>query len=310
MSEQVAEIRFPMTNGEIAAQFDEIAELLEAQHANEFRVRAYRQAANMVRDYPASIQNLWVSEGKAGLQALPTIGSSLAQAIEQLSTVGHIELLLRLRGETTPANILATVPGIGPILASRIYEQLQIASLPELLAAAYDGRLAAVPGFGAGRLRAVRESLAGRFRQASPTSRSRARAAGAAAPNGPVVSATQPATVQPPVAELLGVDQEYRTKAAADRLPKIAPRRFNPTGEAWLPILHTTRGKSHYTVLYSNTARAHDLGTTKDWVVIYRDDHDGAGQWTVVTAHFGALAGKRLVRGREGECLAHYQLPT
>ena len=63
---------------------------------------------------------------------LPTIGSSLAQAIEQLSTTGHIELLLRLRGETTPVSILATVPGIGPILATRIHEQLHIATLAEL----------------------------------------------------------------------------------------------------------------------------------------------------------------------------------
>ena len=71
-----------------------------------------------------------------------------------------------------------------------------------------------------------------------------------------------------------------------------------------MPILHTHRGKRHYTVLFSNTARAHELGTTHDWVVIYRD---GDGQWTVVTALFGDLKGRRIVRGREAECAEFYR---
>jgi putative hydrolase len=89
-------------------------------------------------------------------------------------------------------------------------------------------------------------------------------------------------------------------------LPRIAPRRFNPTGQAWLPILHTQRSDRHYTVLFSNTARAHELGTTKEWVVIYRDDAKGDGQWTVITARLGKLRGRRIVRGREAECEAYY----
>lgn len=52
--------------------------------------------------------------------------------------------------------------------------------------------------------------------------------------------------------------------------PRAAPRRFNPKGKAWLPILHTQRGPWHFTALYSNTARAHDLKKTGDWVVLYR----------------------------------------
>jgi putative hydrolase len=106
------------------------------------------------------------------------------------------------------------------------------------------------------------------------------------------------------------VDRDYRQKAQAQRLPTIAPRRFNPTGQAWLPILHTEQGKNHYTALYSNTARAHELGTLRDWVVIYRDDSNGAGQWTVVTARYGPLQGKRIVRGREEESAAYYQAQT
>lgn len=302
----MTEITYRFTNAEIADRFDEIATLLDAQHANEFRVRAYRQAANWLRSSVRTVQEIWVETGVEGLRALPTIGLSLARAIEQLSTTGNIELLRRLRGETTPADILATVPGIGPILANRIYEQLQITTLLDLQAAAYDGRLDALPGFGAGRLRAVRESLAGRFRQ--PATVRSTTSLGRTAQSATSLSTEER---QPPVTELLDLDREYRTKAQGKRLPTIAPRRFNPTGESWLPILHTARAASHYTVLYSNTARAHELGTTKDWVVIYRDDHDGAGQWTVVTAFYGPLKGKRIVRGREAECAQYYgQLAT
>ena len=83
---------------------------------------------------------------------------------------------------------------------------------------------------------------------------------------------------------------------------KIAPRRFNPSHVAWLPILHTTRGRRHYTALFSNTARAHQLARTDDWVVIYWDDGRGERQATVVTATGGPLKGRRIVRGREAEC--------
>jgi putative hydrolase len=59
--------------------------------------------------------------------------------------------------------------------------------------------------------------------------------------------------------------------------------------------------------LFSNTARAHELGTTDDWVVIYRDDDDNDGRWTVITAQYGPLRGHRIIRGRESQCEAHYR---
>jgi hypothetical protein len=109
------------------------------------------------------------------------------------------------------------------------------------------------------------------------------------------------------VRHLLDVDREYRQKAGAGQLRKIAPRRFNPSGEAWLPILHARRGDRDFTALYSNTARAHELGRVRDWVVIYfHTDNEPEGQCTVVTETRGNLEGKRVVRGREGECRAYY----
>jgi putative hydrolase len=104
------------------------------------------------------------------------------------------------------------------------------------------------------------------------------------------------------------VDNEYRQKASADKLPRITPKRFNPENKAWLPILHTTHDHWHFTALYSNTARAHQLGRTTDWVVIYfYDDHHREGQHTVVTETHGSLRGSRVVRGRETECLQYYE---
>lgn len=283
-----------LKNEEIARQLDRVAELLDAQAANPFRVRAYRMAAVTLRALDRPICDILAAEGIDGLRRVPTIGESLARSIAELVSTGKIELLEQLRGEVGPEQVFATIPGIGPVLAARIHEQLGIETLADLEAAAYDGRLDRVPGFGANRIRGVRETLAGRFRRSY-------------APEG---IAAQPQAGQPPVSELLDVDREYRRRAATKSLARIAPRRFNPTGAAWLPVLHTTRGSAHYTALFSNTPRAHELGMTNDWVVIYRDDQDGSGRWTVITARYGALRGRRIVRGREAECEAYYASPA
>jgi putative hydrolase len=112
----------------------------------------------------------------------------------------------------------------------------------------------------------------------------------------------------PPVEVLLDIDREYRDKVRAGQLPKIAPRRFNPDGTAWLPVLHTRYGPWHFTALFSNTELAHELHRTHDWVVIFFCDGDGEdGQFTVVTERRGASTGKRVVRGREPECANHYR---
>jgi hypothetical protein len=280
-------------NSDIAQQLDEVAEHLEAQNANPFRVQAYRNAAGTIRQLKVAAQQILDEQGAHGLMELPGIGHSLAHAIRQLLQTGALPLLERLRGEHAPERVLRSVPFLGQELARRVHEQLGIETLAELERAAWDGRLAQVPGMGRKRVEAIRDSLAGRFRRRG------------AAPSPPTTEEQRDA---PPVSELLDVDEQYRRLVELDRLPKIAPRRFNPEGRAWLPILHTHRDARHYTALFSNTARAHELGTTRDWVVIYRDDAGDHGQWTVITAGLGKLKGKRIIRGRETECLAHYKV--
>ena len=103
------------------------------------------------------------------------------------------------------------------------------------------------------------------------------------------------------------MDQLYLKKARDGELPMIAPKRFNPEGKAWLPVMHVTKKGWHFTTLFSNTARAHQLNRTQDWVVIYfYDDQHHEGQHTIVTETRGALSGQRVVRGREAECHEYY----
>ena len=106
---------------------------------------------------------------------------------------------------------------------------------------------------------------------------------------------------------LLDVDRDYRTKAAQDDAAQDRPKTLQSVGEAWLPVLHASRDAWQFTVLFSNTQRAHELQKTNDWVVVYfHTDSEPEAQCTIVTETRGPLEGKRVVRGREGDCIAYY----
>ncbi|HEB90820.1 MAG TPA: DNA-binding protein, partial [Deltaproteobacteria bacterium] len=284
-------------NDEIAALLERVADLLEAQHASIYRVRAYRTAAETVRSLPAPIADRIGKEEPDGLESLPGIGKSIAAAIREIVRTGRLRQLERLEGEASPQELFATIPGIGESLAHRIESQLHIESLEDLEVAAHDGRLETVPGMGPRRVRSVRESLENRLRFST------GRRIGAAPPGG------EPRD-RPPVRVLLEMDRLYRTLSDQGRLRRIAPRRFNPEGRAWLPILHREIDGWSLTAMHSNTARAHQLGRTRDWVVIYYERDGVEGQCTVVTEHSGPLAGRRVVRGRESECGRYYALES
>lgn len=277
-----------MQNVEIARRLEEVGDLLEAQRAIPFRVQAYRRVAAAVRHLPKPLLEIWREQGEEGLRTVTGVGERLANTLRTLITTGRLPMLDRLRGETDTVALLESVPGIGHALAERLHRELGIDSLEDLEAAAHDGRMADIAGIGPKKLAGIIDTLAtrlGRVRQARHFHE----------PD------------DPPVEELLDVDREYREKASAGELPTIAPRRFNPKGEAWLPILHTHRGERNYTALYSNTARAHEFGGIRDWVVLYYDGGFDERQATVITAHRGALTGHRIVRGREQECERCYR---
>ena len=276
-----------MANEHIASRLDEIALLLEQQGANPFRVTAYRRAADKLRALRRPVDDVLHKDGLEGLERLSSIGESLALSIRTLAVTGRLPMLDRLRGESDAHALLMTVPGIGHKFATRLADDLGIDSLEDLELAAHDGRLRQIAGFGEKRLAGIRDVLAARLARARPR--------------------TARAHALRPVSELLDVDREYRSKARAGQLKKIAPRRFNPRREAWLPVLHTKRDEHEYTALYSNTALAHRVGRTRDWVVLYCDGGKGEQQHTVVTAWQGPLEGLRVVRGREHECENYYR---
>ena len=270
-------------NRAVAAKLREAADLLELQGANPFRVNAFRRAAATIAQLRRDIRKVAEREGPAGLEDIPNVGRGIAAAIVEIVATGRWSRLDRLRGELDSGRLFQSVPGIGPVLAVRIHDVLHIDSLEELEVAAHDGRLEGVPGAGPRRVAAIRASLAAMLGRPRAVSRV----------SGNSLS----------VDVLLDVDAEYRKKSARGELALITPRRFNPDGEAWLPVLHSERGDWHFTALYSNTARAHELGRIHDWVVIYYYDHDHhENQCTVVTEFRGPLRGKRVVRGREREC--------
>lgn len=275
-------------NEEVAESFRQCADILREQAANPFRINAYIRAAKTLESLDTDVREILHDEGIDGLIALPAIGRGLAAAIDEFARTGRLSQLDRLRGEATPETQFQSVPGIGPTLARAIHDALHVDTLEALEIAAHDGRLEAVPGIGKRRADAIRAGLAAQLGRRRDVRRQR--------PDSP------------PVDVLLDVDREYRDKAAAGKLMKIAPRRFNPEGRAWLPVLHTNRDGWHFTALFSNTARAHELGRTDDWVVLYfYDDDHREGQHTVVTETHGSMQGRRVVRGREGECRQYFE---
>ncbi len=278
-----------LNNATVAARLEEIADLLEEQRANPFRVQAYRRAAETVRGLDREIGAVLAEGGRQALDELPYIGPGIAATIDQLIRLGHAGMLERLRGESDPVTLFQTLPGIGPTLAERIHDALQVDSLEALELAAHDGRLAEVPGFSAARIEAVRSVLSTRL-------------GGGSRPPTP-----DPAP-RPAVSTLLDIDRRYREDARADRLLRITPRRFNPRRRRWLPIGHYDGDGWHFTALFSNTARAHRLSKTDDWVVLFHYDGDHReAQHTVVTEPRGEMAGLRVVRGRERECRDYYR---
>jgi hypothetical protein len=277
--------RCVMDNAMIARKLNDYATYLEGEESNVYRVRAYRRGAATVLALEQSLADVVKEKGRAGLEELPGIGASLAYTIEGLVRTGEFRTLRPDAGHIDPERLLTSLPGIGRQLAHVLREQLGITTLEDLERAAHQGRLAQV-GVGPKRLRGLIDALAGRLR------RSRL---------------PEPIQGEPPVADLLAVDEQYRRQAEGDSLPTLTPRRFNPEHQPWLPLFVTDRAGWRFRALFSNTALAHRLNQTRNWVVVSFHDGFHSGQRTMVTETRGDLCGQRVVRGRERECRAHYQ---
>ena len=137
-----------MQNPDIARVFDEVADLLEIQDANPFRVRAYRNAARTIRDYPEPIAELVHSGGK-DLTEIPGIGEDLAEKITDIVKTGELPLRKQLAAKL-PAGLLdlLRIPGLGPKRVKLLHKKLKVTSAADLAAALNKGRIQKLKGFG------------------------------------------------------------------------------------------------------------------------------------------------------------------
>lgn len=279
------------SNEDIAHLLEEIADLLEQQDDNPYRIQAFRNGAKSVRASATPLTEMVQTQGAPALLELEGIGQGLATTIFEFIETGRSSYLQRLQVRQSPEELLQQIPRIGKKLAQHIVRHLGVSSQAEFERAVRAGRLEQVFGLGPQRVTAIRNHLAGLWGDF------------AAQPEADAGTKDTPS-----VALLLDVDAEYRRRAEAGELPTLAPRRFNPNNEAWLPLLRTEREGWVMTVLFSNTARAHELGKTHEWVVIYYQKDGPEGQCTVITETSGPLTGKRVIRGREAECEQFYLL--
>ena len=138
----------PIHNADIAATFEEIADLLEIQGANPFRIRAYRNAARTLSELGREVSSILNQGGE--LPKLTGIGADLAAKIHEIVETGRCSFLEKLHKELPPAiTELLKIPGLGPKRVKALYQNLDVQTLEQLYRAAKDGRIRALPGFGA-----------------------------------------------------------------------------------------------------------------------------------------------------------------
>ncbi len=148
-----------MTNTEIAAVFEQVADLLEFQAANAFRIRAYRNAARTIHDLPEPLAEI-AGDPQRALTAIDGIGKDLAEKIEALLATGSLPMLDELLSEI-PQSVLAIlrVPGLGPKRAGAIYQELGVTTLDQLREACESGQVRALKGLGAKTEQAILKGL-------------------------------------------------------------------------------------------------------------------------------------------------------
>ncbi len=190
--------RHTPSNAEIADALDNTAQMLDERGANPHRVQAYRTAADTIRATPSLLADCVYAGGAEALEALPGVGTSLAQRIAGFVHSGEMRIQRELREQTKPERLLMRVPGIGRTTSRRLREEAGIETLEALEIAAHDGTLAALPGFGDRKLRSIQAQLDALLaRSTRRDARRRSSSPGHA----------------PHVSDLLSIDAEYRDAA-------------------------------------------------------------------------------------------------
>jgi DNA polymerase (family 10) len=154
----------PVHNADIAAIFEEIADLLEIRNENPFRIRAYRNAARQVEGMGVALTDM-VARGE-DLTELPGIGADLAAKIQEIVETGHCQALEKLRKQVAPSvTELLKIPGLGPKRVRMLYDQLKVKTIDQLAKLAKAGRIRELAGFGAKTEQTILEALAAHVTQ-------------------------------------------------------------------------------------------------------------------------------------------------
>jgi len=154
----------PIHNADIAAVFEEIADLLEIRNENPFRIRAYRNAARQVEGMGVPVADM-VAKGE-DLTELPGIGADLAAKIQEIVETGHCQALEKLRKQVAPSvTELLKIPGLGPKRVRMLYDQLKVKTIDQLAKLAKAGRIRELAGFGAKTEQTILEALAAHVTQ-------------------------------------------------------------------------------------------------------------------------------------------------
>jgi DNA polymerase (family X) len=138
-----------MTNEEIARRFERLALLMEIRGDDKFRVRSYRNAAEMIETWPTPVAEIAREEGLKGLQTIPGVGKAISGKIAELLERGTFEAWERLTAETPETVLdLLRVEGVGAKTAAALYQQFKISSLADLRKFVEGGGLELVDGVG------------------------------------------------------------------------------------------------------------------------------------------------------------------
>ena len=158
----------PVQNAEIAAMFDQAADLLEIEGENQFRVRAYRRAARTIEGLSQSVRSLIAAH--EDLSELPGIGKDLAGKIADIVASGHFDLLDKLK-KKLPGELgkMAGLPGLGPKRIKLLYDKVKVRTLDDLRKAIQKGKLRGLHGFGP----VIEQKLAAALEKPAPEKRFR-----------------------------------------------------------------------------------------------------------------------------------------
>lgn len=149
-----------MTNEEIARRFERLAQIMEMRGDDRYRIRSYRNAAEMISNWPAPLEKIARAEGVKGLQTVPGVGKAISEKISSLIDTGTFAAWEKTIAETPETVLdLLKVSGIGLKTAATLHQRFKISSLEDLRSFVEGGGLDLVDGIGEKSTERIRESL-------------------------------------------------------------------------------------------------------------------------------------------------------